>query len=95
MQILDIRYFDLKIISQNFTQCVTAIETKIVWCEFQSLGKLNYFDSRNIVALIMNATYVTSATTSSTRLQADSSKSQSHHAVLNNLSSYIYSKTCL
>lgn len=41
----------------------------------------------------MNATYVTSATTSSTRLQADSSKSQSHHAVLNNLSAYIYSKT--
>lgn len=27
MQILDIRYFDLKIISQNFTQCFTAIDS--------------------------------------------------------------------
>lgn len=27
MQILDIRYFDLKIISQNFTRCVTAIDS--------------------------------------------------------------------
>lgn len=60
MQILDIRYFDLKIISQNFTHVLlqlTQIHTNqdfMVW--IPESGKLNYLDSRNIVALIMNAT---------------------------------------